>query len=195
MPTGYTSKLYEGESQTPREFILMCSRAFGATIDQRDEPFVSYHDEALAKARVLVKEAPAWSDEEADRRAWAEHVEAVTAWRKSEAKRAEIRARYEAMLMEVDRWSPPTADHQGLKVFMIEQLRGGIDFDCKPYDPPAARLGSEYRADVIKQANRDVEYHTKERAEKIRRAASANAWIAALYESLPAGPAPSEEKS
>lgn len=37
MPTGYTSKLYEGEEQTFEEFLLTCARAF-SHIELRDNP-------------------------------------------------------------------------------------------------------------------------------------------------------------
>lgn len=35
MPTGYTSEIYQGEEVSPKDFLLTCARAFGATISMR----------------------------------------------------------------------------------------------------------------------------------------------------------------
>ena len=60
MPTGYTSDLYEGKNISFTEFALQCSRAFGATIDQRDDgrdaplrlpiPRLDYSEKGLAES-------------------------------------------------------------------------------------------------------------------------------------------------
>ena len=59
MPSGYTSRLCEGE-QPFEEFVLQCARAFGACVMQRDAPIDelpthnerdSYYTNALAAAK------------------------------------------------------------------------------------------------------------------------------------------------
>jgi hypothetical protein len=41
MPTGYTAPVQSGEIVELEDFILLCARAFGACVMQRDEPMKS----------------------------------------------------------------------------------------------------------------------------------------------------------
>ena len=38
MPTGYTAYIEDGSITTGKEFLKLCSRAFGVAIDIKDEP-------------------------------------------------------------------------------------------------------------------------------------------------------------
>ena len=38
MPTGYTAYIEDGDITTGKDFLMLCSRAFGVAIDVRDEP-------------------------------------------------------------------------------------------------------------------------------------------------------------
>lgn len=195
MPTGYTSKLYEGEDQTFPEFALACARAFGALILMRDDPpdaeipdeFTpsTYHVDRLAEAEARLAEVKGWDDARAER----EHRAAAQAFAQRDADeraKADARtARYEAMLAQVEEWSPPTTEHVGMKDFMRDQLTESIRFDSYsgPYGsvPPTPEA---YRADEIARAERDIRYHTKEHAKEVQRAAERSAWVAALRGSL-----------
>ena len=46
-------------------------------------------------------------------------------------KNASLKRKYEAMLAKVNKWTPPTPDHENLKKFMIEQIESSIKFDCE----------------------------------------------------------------
>ena len=60
MPTGYTAFIEDGEITTGKEFLLLCSRAFGVDVDVKEEPLSvptpmkfepkTYHKERLDKA-------------------------------------------------------------------------------------------------------------------------------------------------
>lgn len=195
MPTGYTATLYDGD-QDFEDFALDCARAFGALVTLRDSPTVSvprefeadtsYHDERLAAAKARLRELESMSlDEVGDaieeerRKAEARRAELVE-------KRNDLRARYEAMLEAVEWWTPPTADHLGLKKFMAEQLQQAIDFDCGDIgiDLPDEITLEAWVDKERKAALRNVEYHAAEREKEIERAASRTAWIRALRESL-----------
>jgi len=195
MPTGYTAKLYEGEDQSVRDFILSCARAFGATIMQRDDDpndppkpreISTHYEDSLREATKALDVALAWTDEEAGRLATAEDRKDLAYWRESEKKSADRRVRYEAMLTAVTAWVPPTSEHNGLKTFMVEQITGSIKWDCSTCDAPTCPTGAEYRELTIKARSRDVTYYTEERQKEIERVDGANAWITALYDSLKA---------
>jgi hypothetical protein len=161
---------------------------------QRDDPLseppkprvprTDYMDENILRAKRERSEAAGWTKEEALAQAKKRNDESLAYWEEANSKALARRRNYERMLSEVDAWTPPTPEHVELKKFMIDQLRSSIDFDCKVYEPPVPTTGEEHRQFVIQQAERDVEYYTKERQAEIDRANGANGWITALYESL-----------
>ena len=74
MPTGYTSKIYDGEQVTGKEFLMTCARAFGALIEMRDESLNAkipeelevntYHKKELENAKQKLKSIKNMSIEE-----------------------------------------------------------------------------------------------------------------------------------
>jgi hypothetical protein len=198
MPTGYTSKLYEGEDQTFEDFAWSCARAFGALILMRDDPAdapipekfepSSYHVEKLAEAERELAEFEAMGTAEQADLYLAECAENVAKRAEEVRKRRDLRERYEAMLWQVETWEPPTADHEGMKTFMVEQLKSSIDFDCHPgTDVYPARLPDrieDWYDDRIKKLRWNVDYHRKSLAEEIERTNERNGWVSALRDSL-----------
>jgi len=193
MPTGYTSKLYDGKDQSVRDFILTCARAFGATIMQRDDDpndppklrEASTHEaEMAAKYSTELAEVQAWTNGEADEAAAANYAKEFAAWQESQVKSQALRARYLGMLTKIERWTAPTPEHVGLKKFMVEQLRESIKFDCDDRPAPIGMTGHEYRAERITFLTRMAASYEKYAREETERVDSANSWIAALYESL-----------
>jgi hypothetical protein len=194
MPSGYTSRIYEGEQVTFPEFAMGCARAFGALIEMRDEPpgvpvpeeftATTRYLETAQRARRLIAAAEAWTDEQAEALAGTAHAASVREIEKSNAVARVRRERYEAMLAEVEAWQPPTPDHAELKKFMGDQLRESIAFDCNEAEIPAAPGGSEYRQQVIGTANRDAEYWQKQHVAEVARAKGRTEWVRALRLSL-----------
>lgn len=198
MPTGYTSKLYEGEPQTFAEFALTCARAFGALVEMRDsslgatipdqfEPS-TYHVEKLALAEIRLREIDDMSDDLCDQAALRTWQDAHAAWEQARAEKVARRERYEAMLREVEAWVPPSEDHDGMKKFMAEQLTGSIEFDCSvefEWPEPKVQTGDEWRRAEVAKAIKDIDYHTREHAQEVERTEARNRWLHELWESLP----------
>jgi hypothetical protein len=197
MPTGYTHPVQEGKITTLREFAMNCARSFGACINMRDdpadaaiperfEPHTAYYDEALTKARAILDELPRLSTNECERRATAAHADKLDNHRRYAREKEEHRARYEALLAQVEGWHPP-ADLGELRKFMLDQLAQSIDFDCstKYASPEPEKLSGEaWRDSELSQAARDLAYHTEERRKEIERTEDRNRWIALLRKSL-----------
>lgn len=196
MPTIYTSDIRDGISF--KTFALNCARAFGACVEIRDEPgggekipeafkASDYHlkkaIEDYNKLLVLNNMTPA----EAER-------EALAAWQQAEkyrlAKLEEIknlRASYEAMLVQVIAWAPPTADHAGLRDFMIKQIEISIECDCRTICSIAPRkrlTGSEWAAQQRDELLELIADSEREYANEVRKAAERTAWVQALKMSL-----------
>ena len=91
------------------------------------------------------------------------------------------------MLVQIRAWAAPTSDHDGLKKFMISQLEDSIEFDCtwQPEEPKQLS-GAEYKAEQLAEAQRDIDYHTKEHAGEIERINRCNEWVCTLRKSLTA---------
>src|SRR4051812_1949420 len=127
MPTGYTAKIYENKPISFEDFALECARAFGACIMQREEnsdvkPKLNeesnYHSEALDKAK---KELDEFLNTKRTKLAldFAEDQQkSIKDANDSIKKITEMRKRYEKMIVEVEKWIPPTKDHVNLKSFM-----------------------------------------------------------------------------
>lgn len=200
MPTGYTAAVQDGSITTLHEFALQCARGMGALIMMRDEPWgapipekfepsTKYYDEALAKARAELAEVTSLSNAECEARAKAEHEKAEQAWAEYVAGKRASRERYEAMLAQVEAWD---TDAEGIKEFMLSQLRESITFDCGDYAPSVSALPSpdEWRAERMKSLAKDIGYHEERRAAEIARTEARNRWLTALRASLPAPAAP-----
>lgn len=196
MPTGYTADL---KIDTPfSEFAMRCARAMGACVLMRDDslakpipdefkPSTFYRDE-LQKAQAEVERIKVLSEEQ-----WLAEYED---YRKKETDRNESRRErdteqadiYNRMIRLTESWTPPTPDHEGMKKFMLEQLRESLNFDVfgdefiethcqvKPY--------AAWKAERIARAMRNVTTYQQKWAKEQERTWERNEWLRALRESL-----------
>jgi len=194
MPTGYTAAVADGISF--EQFVMGCARAMGALVMMRDEPSDApiperfepskYNAVKLAEARTKLDRLDGMTLEQRAAEAKEHYVGAMKRWSERAAERHEQRCHYEAMLRKVRDWVPPSNEHSGFKDFMIEQLTQSIDFDCGgTWDKEPEELsGDAWLGQQVREAQRNVEYHTKANAEEIERTESRNKWIADLRTSL-----------
>lgn len=196
MPTGYTADVQEGKITELRPFAMKCARAMGALVTMRDEqwdapipeklePSLSYHDDALQEANAKMKRLASMSPDECEKAALDEYTHEMAVWQKMKDDRLRSKERYEGMLAKVEAWNPPQILTR-LKDFMMRQLRESIVFDCNDayYCKPALKTGRAWFESNSDQYARDIEHHSKERANEIRRTEERNLWIAALIASL-----------
>ena len=196
MPTGYTADVQSGKVTDFSEFAMQCARSSGALGMMRGEPSgaeipetfkpSTYNAERLVEARAQLAKINAMTTDQREAAARSEYEAACASQERYETERGEQRARYQAMIDKVTVWTPPTPDHVGMKDFMLNQLAESIDFDCSPsFDRrPTMKKRDDWFSEAVSKAERDIEYHTKEHAKEVERAASRTAWIAALRQSL-----------
>ena len=198
MPTGYTADVQSGEITDLREFALRCARGMGALIMMRDDPFDAtipdrfepsqYNAKRLAEAQERLDAVTKMDRDQARREAdKAYHAGCVTFDRRK-AERSEHAARYQAMIAKVEAWETKA---EGIRDFMLDQLRQSLDFDCKPVKAddafvgkPKRQTGKEWRAEQIEELTREIAYHAKANAEEVARTEARNRWIADLKASL-----------
>lgn len=195
MPTGYTADIEKGI--TFREYALRCARAFGACVTMRDDDTDTpipdefkvgdYHGNALQKAHARQKELLSMTLDQASILAEKDYQEVEKHRKERLAEKVALRSKYEAMLVEVRKWEPPSPEHREFKEFMESQIVQSIEFDCRTdyYSQPTKRLTSEaWLADRLAQANKDVAYHVTELAAEQERCAGRNRWVRQLRDSL-----------
>lgn len=197
MPTGYTADVQTGTVTDLRTFVLRCARAFGACVLQRDDKMdalpqmrevTPYYTERVEKARAAFDRAATMTEAEAEAGAEADYQQRVAYAKERDARNAEEQGRYAEMLAQVVGWTPPSADHEGLKSFMVEQLRSAQQFDNLPPIQPERLTGVEWLARQRETTARDIAWAEKALREEQERVAGANRWIQALYDSLESVP-------
>lgn len=199
MPTGYTQPLCERDVSLA-DFALRCARAFGATVEQRDESLdaaippafevPAFYYERLAGAQARVAELANMTLEDAGKACGVEFIKEMR-HRGEQVRRIQaFAARRAKLLEEVEDWEPPTDDHKGLKAFMLEQLAKVKDeADPSYYQTPIfTKDAKRWLEDQRKQAFEELEYRQKVLKEQEALVASRNAWLTALRSSLSVKP-------
>lgn len=195
MPTGYTSAVADGKITDLRSFALLCARGMGALVMMRDEPYDApiperfepsdYYAKRLAEAKAERDRLYAMSDDEAEQAARASYAEKVAAKEKWLADKRERRARYLSMIEKVERWQRAP---DGLKEFMLDQLRQSMEHDCPEnclyYNEPIQLSGPEWKRDQLQRIGEEILRSASEQAMEVERTEGRNAWIAQLRASL-----------
>ena len=195
MPTGYTDNIYSGKPVSFRQFALGCARAFGALIEMRDAPqdapiklneVSDYSLKTVEKAKLKLAGLAAITSETAEKNAEAEYKVKLQTYQKQQIEQANLKARYEAMLKEVEQWNPPTPEHKGLHQLMSEQLISSISYDaCFTQTPPVRDTGKQWLTAQIASSKQVVDIYTKAYAEEVELTENRNRWITDLLDSLP----------
>jgi len=193
MATGYTSAIEKGISF--KQFVLNCSRAFGALITMRDDPKdapipdelkpTDYHLKALAKAQAELAHLESLSFKGAAKKAEADFIKALAEYDADRDKDRELERKYDAMLRQVWAWTPPTPDHQGLKDFMVSQITESIRWDCGyNRERPTLKTPQEWLTKSKESALWSINYHTRENEKEVERCEGRTKWIRDLKKSL-----------
>lgn len=196
MPTGYTADVGEGKVTEFRDFALRCARAMGALIMMRDEPLDApipdeftpdqYYNKCLEEILAEIASLESASAAKVAELAAGDFKEQHDAWQRRWRERDETRARYEAMLAQVDAWEPPSEEHRNFKKFMREQLTESIRFDCShEYSTEPQPVSPDFwKHNRLEQLHREAARSKQHQAEENERTESRNRWVAQLRESL-----------
>jgi hypothetical protein len=178
-------------------------RAFGATIHMRDddmskeyEPRIpsKYHADELRKAKEKLLMAESLKDASIIKMRTKElnenkkyHIERIKESRI-------VKSRLEDFLHKAMEFNAPTPDHQGLKDFMVNQLRITIDGDgnSRYHEEKLSEIeielkkidANQVRLMLIQDATKDIAYHLKEHKEELVRCAKSNLWVKTLLTAL-----------
>ena len=193
MGTGYTSKIKDGISF--EDFALDCSKEFGYLISLRDTPNAdvpdvikpgSYHREGMKQSKEEYEILLNMTDDvkKVDYIKYCKRT--MDGWEEIRNSKIISKDSYNNMLVKVKNWQPPTNDHNGLKEFMISQIVGSIDFDCKNIDRPMEEMLTidEWYDMMLEGVKDDIEYYTKKWKKEVESCEKATKWIQELKRSL-----------
>jgi len=194
MPTGYTAPVEDGTITDLRTFVLLCARAMGACVMQRDDPMddppkrrepSAFEGQRVAEYRERLRFLNSLTSEDVKREAQREYDRKIAQYEEYAAKEREANARYNAMAEQVRAWQPPTAMHEEFKSFMLDQLRMSMhDYYTSPEHAPKRLSAEKWLEHEMSEARRMLTHYVKYEEEDRIRVAASNAWIDGLYASL-----------
>lgn len=204
MATGLTHDIHDGKPVSFERFVWLCARMMTPLILMRDDPIevlppdefkplTNHCEKQIDEMRAMIAKLEAMTDEDAIETARDEYKESVERAKDWNKKAVEIKARYEAMLRQVDTWNPPTADHAHLKEFMREQLLDSIRHDCSyQHEIPRPPKFADWKQDRLSLLRDELKREEGFLAEEIQRTTWRNVWLKTLRESVPYPSAPTE---
>lgn len=203
MPTGYTAGIEDGRITTGKDFLKLCTRAFGIAIELKDEPLSvptptkfepdTYYKKRLEDEKANFEKFKAMSFEEARAemvRAYEDRIDMYKSMLEGSLKRNEQYAKVRA---EVEDWNPPTPDHIELKKFALKQIDMCIDTQeqIDRYREYANEELDDSDSAVAEYIHEQTEFHRQgvKRAkeswdDEIKRTEDKNKWMELFLNSL-----------
>lgn len=203
MPTGYTAYIEDGDITTGKEFLKLCTRAVGVAIDQKDDPLSvptktkfepsQYYIDAYNEACAELRDAKSVSFNDAKLRLKSKYHKKIEDYKKLAEKYSDLRNKYLKVRQEVEAWTPPTPEHDGLKKFALEQIDMCIpstesitEFINKSNEPLdlSDEAITKFIKDNISRCKDSVEYYKKSMNAEYERAQEKQEWMDKFLESL-----------
>lgn len=132
MPTGYTAGIEDGRITTGKDFLRLCTRAFGVAIDLKDEPLSvptpikvkpdTYYKDRLEEERANLEKCKSMSFEDAKAKMIRSYADRVNMYKRMAENSIKKNEQYAKIRAEVEAWIPPTDAHRNLKNFALEQI-------------------------------------------------------------------------
>ena len=203
MATGYTHEIINGNITTFKDFAILCTRAFGATIHMRDEnldtPYEprtvsSYYSESIAEKAKELEHLNSISIEDFEKEMIAQWERDIQYHQNAIEKSKKDYEVLIKLLEEAKAFVPPTDEHVNFKEFIIEQLKGTIEYDCNityhlnSLEELNDRINNydieKEKADKITAMEDSLEYSKKSLNDEIRRVNDSNKWMSDLFKVL-----------
>lgn len=202
MPTGYTSYIKDGKITSGKEFLKLCTRAFGIAIDLKEESLDvptpnhfephPYYEKAYKDSLVSREKAYSMTLEEVkediiskynDNKGRAEKI--LEEYKDEDKKYLKVRE-------EVEKWIPPTPEHENLKKFCLEQIDMSLNTGLYEWYEKDINKELDTSDDTIKKyidilrANADEKLKRayKKYQEELKRVEEKNLWMKQFLDSL-----------
>lgn len=198
MPTGYTSFIEDGDIDNGRDFILLCTRAFGIAMDIREEPLtvptptvfvpdVKYHTDCLKKAVDEKARLADMTKEEWHAECVKDREKRIAEAKKHYEKDVELYNKYLKIRKEIKDWNAPENCIE-IKKFALEQIeisKPDLNHAHEWMALAEQEIDEDVRFDArMKSLERDITYHKEHIAEEIKRAEEKTQFMQDLCDSL-----------
>ncbi len=195
MPTGYTAKVEDGDITEVKDYILSCSRAFGALIHMREDSSEieikdripsTYYKEQLEKTQKELEAFKLLTDDEIKEKIKKSHLNMIEEYSQM-YKNGELKNKtYDKMLNKVKLWIPPTDEHIELKKFAINQIEiSKSDFHLSYKDKTPDIVSVEgYKSEMITYFNDNIIRYNNMYKEELEKCEENNKWIKDLVDSF-----------
>ena len=203
MPTGYTAYIEDGDITTGKEFLKLCTRAFGVAIDLKDEPLSvptpthfepdTYYKERYEKALEDFNEANNLTFDNAKIQMKAAYEKRISDYKSRAEKESLMNEKYTKVRKEIEEWIPPTEEHQSLKKFALEQIDMCITKQeyideylekSKEVFDDSNEAVKKYIGDNIQCCKDNLDRAYKSWKEELERTEKKNIWIKKFLESI-----------
>lgn len=206
MPTVYTAYIEDGTITNGADFLKLCTRNFGIAFDIRDEPLSvptpthfevnPYYKREYEKAVREYNEIQLRTSEEMKQDIIEAYKRKAESSRKYYKKYVENNKKYLKIKEEILKWIPPTADHEEIKKFALDQIDYCIvsDRDLQRYkrsvdmDNAGLFWTDEEVQDYLEKNKQDfkdsVENAYKRWQKAIKHAEMKNLWMKQFLDSL-----------
>lgn len=203
MPTGYTAYIEDGDITTGKEFLKLCTRAFGIAIDLKDEPLSvptpthfepdTYYKERYKKALEDFNEANNLTFDNAKIQMKTAYEKRISDYKSWAEKESLMNEKYAKVRKEVEEWIPPTEEHQSLKKFALEQIDMCITKQeyideylekSKEVFDDSNESVEKYISDNIQYCKDSLDRAYKSWKEELERTEKKNIWIKKFLESI-----------
>lgn len=203
MTTGYTAYIKDGKITTGKDFLLLCTRAFGIAIDLKDEPLDkstpenfepdTFYKDLYENALKELQHAQEMTFQEAKDNFVQSYRNRVDIYSKQASVLVATNKKYEKVRKEIESWVPPSNDYINLKEFALKQIdmcmveQKAIDkynelakekLDCSD---SAVR---KYMVDTVKQCQDVVNRYKEKWQRELDRSKSKTEWMKKLVESF-----------
>lgn len=202
MPTGYTSYIKDEKITSGKEFLKLCTRAFGIAVDLKDKSLDvptpnhfepdHYYEKAYKDSLTSREKAYSMTLEEAK-----EDMISKFKNNKASAERClkdykNEDKKYLKVQEEVEKWIPPTSEHENLKKFCLEQidmslntsLYGWCEKDINKELDTSDDTIKKYIDDLKDQEDEKVNRAYKKYQAELKRVEEKNLWIKQFLDSL-----------
>ena len=202
MPTGYTAYIKDGDITTGKDFLKLCLRNFGVAINMRDEPLSKpvtiqfepnpYYKKDYEETVEIRNKYRQMTFEEAKKELIEKHKKDIESTRKSLDKYIAEDERYMKVRDEIEKWIPPTSEHENVKKFALNQIDISLNTDIREYcnkelskdlDVSDEAVYS-YMNDINELYENDVARAYKRWQEELKRTADKNMWMKQFLDSL-----------
>lgn len=202
MPTGYTAYIQDGKVATGKEFLKLCTRAFGIAVDLKDKPLSvptpeyfkpdPYYENKYKESLKSKDKVYHMSFEEAKE-------DMISKFKNNKESAEKCLKRYKSedekylkVRAEVEKWIPPTPEHENLKKFCLEQIDISLNTNLYKWCEEdinkkldiSDKAVNDYIEDLKKSEDEKVKRNYNHWQAEIKRTNERNQWMEQFLNSL-----------